>query len=312
MMSKKWLGPIFIILACLFWAFDTLIRYPMIGRGVSAIDIVFFEHLVLIVPSLLVLKIRKFAWGKLNKMDIFSLLVIGGGGSAAATYFFTKSFLMLNPSVVIVLQKFQPVVAIFLTKYVLDEKLDRKFLAWATIALLGAFLLSFSDVKRLFELKTYSTVAGVELIWAYAMVFFSIFLWGASTVFGRRLALRSYHFTEIAALRFIFALICLLPFISTIQWTNQVDQLQFQINILTMVMLSGIMAMSFYYWGLKTVSAKSSSLLELFFPLMAIVINWIFLKKELELIQLVGAALLLFSSTQLIKFELLKVEREEI
>jgi drug/metabolite transporter (DMT)-like permease len=303
MKNKKWLGPIFIILACLLWAFDTLIRYPMIGRGVSAIDIVFFEHLILLLPSLIVLKVRKFAWRKIDKMDAFSLLVIGGGGSAAATYFFTKSFLLLNPSVVIVLQKFQPVVAILLTKYVLSEKLDRSFLAWASLSMVGAILLSYTDVQQVLGLSTYSHLVGFDLFWAYLMVFLSIFLWGASTVFGRRLAVRHYHFTEIAALRFIFAFICLLPFSATIQWTNQVDQLQFQLNILTMVLLSGIMAMSFYYWGLKSVSAKNSSLLELFFPLFAIVINWVFLNKELEWFQILGALLLLFSSTMLLKFE---------
>jgi drug/metabolite transporter (DMT)-like permease len=303
MKNKNWLGPIAIIFACLLWALDTLVRYPLISRGVSAVDIVFFEHLILLLPSLLLLKFRKFDWRKIDKMDAFSLLVIGGGGSAAATYFFTKSFILLNPSVVIILQKFQPVVAILLTKWVLGEKTNRSFILWAALSMLGAFLLSFSDVKQLFVLSEFSSVVGLELFWAYVMVFLSIVLWGSSTVFGRRLALRQYHFSEIAALRFIFAFICLMPFIANIQWTNQIVELQFQLSILLMVLLSGIFAMSFYYLGLKTVSAKNSSLLELFFPFFAIMINWFILNQQLELIQLVGALILIFSSTMLLRFE---------
>ena len=39
------MGIVFIALACLTWSLDTLIRYPLIGQGVSAKEIVFFEHL---------------------------------------------------------------------------------------------------------------------------------------------------------------------------------------------------------------------------------------------------------------------------
>jgi hypothetical protein len=45
--------------------------------------------------------------------------VIGGVGSAIATVAFTESFQFLNPSLVILLQKMQPVVAITLAAIVL-------------------------------------------------------------------------------------------------------------------------------------------------------------------------------------------------
>ena len=50
------MGFIFIIIASILWALDTLIRYPLLFSGVDAARIVFTEHLFLVlifVPWLL-------------------------------------------------------------------------------------------------------------------------------------------------------------------------------------------------------------------------------------------------------------------
>ena len=106
-------GTFLILIACFLWALDTLIRYPLVESGLSPITIVFYEHVIL---SLI------FGWGavsafkrigELKVADIFSFFVVGCIGSALATVAFTESFHFLNPSLVILLQKLQPVVAIF-------------------------------------------------------------------------------------------------------------------------------------------------------------------------------------------------------
>ena len=108
-------GILFICTACLVWAFDTLIRYPLLGKGYSAVQIIFFEHLflsLLFIPSIYRL-IKKLLSS--DKDIIFSFFIIGGVGSALSTLAFTKAFSLLNPSLVILLQKLQPVVAITLS-----------------------------------------------------------------------------------------------------------------------------------------------------------------------------------------------------
>ncbi|MEI8634469.1 hypothetical protein P4S72_25485 [Vibrio sp. PP-XX7] len=42
-------GTFLIMVACLTWAIDTLIRYPLLGAGYSTLQIVFTEHLILVV-----------------------------------------------------------------------------------------------------------------------------------------------------------------------------------------------------------------------------------------------------------------------
>jgi len=63
-----------------------------------------------------------------------------------------------------------------------------------------------------------------------------------------------------------------------------------------MVLISGAAGMYFYYQGLKRISAKTAAIAEMFFPFFAIVLNWIFLGKELSEIQLFGGMLLIIGS----------------
>lgn len=68
------------------------------------------------------------------------------------------------------------------------------------------------------------------------------------------------------------------------------------LKILVMVIISGAMAMWFYYQGLKRLSAKTTAIAEMFFPFFAIIVNWIFLGKQLSELQLLGGAILIFGS----------------
>lgn len=145
-------GTFLVILACLLWGMDTLIRYPLVERGINPITIVFYEHCILtLIFSLgLIPNIKRI--GELKLSDVFSFLIIGGVGSAIATVAFTESFQYLNPSLVILLQKFQPVVAIILAAIVLKEEIQKQFLVWAAVCLVGGLLISSPDIERFYIL----------------------------------------------------------------------------------------------------------------------------------------------------------------
>src|SRR5687768_2506046 len=99
------LGTFLVIVACLFWGMDTLIRYPLVESGINPITIVFYEHFILTLIFALPLIGSFKRIGELKIGDIFSFIVIGGIGSALGTVAFTESFQYLNPSLVILLQK---------------------------------------------------------------------------------------------------------------------------------------------------------------------------------------------------------------
>ena len=290
-------GTFLVIIACLFWGMDTLIRYPLVEKGINPITIVFYEHIILsVIFSLgLIPAIKRI--GELKLADVFSFFIIGGIGSAIATVAFTESFQYLNPSLVILLQKLQPVVAIILAAIILKEEIQKQFMIWAGVCLVGGLLVSSPDIERFYHLmvNNFGAVTSDVALRGYGLVAVSIIGWGATTVFGKRLSLAGFETKSIMAGRFLSGLLMLIPFVS---WNRNLilPQGEDYLRILIMVIISGALAMWFYYQGLKRLSAKTTAIAEMFFPFFAIVVNWIFLGKQLSELQLVGGAILILGS----------------
>jgi drug/metabolite transporter (DMT)-like permease len=290
-------GTFLVILACFFWGLDTLIRYPLVERGIDPVTIVFYEHCILAIffSSRLFADIKRI--GELKLADLFSFLVIGGIGSAVATVAFTESFRYLNPSLVIILQKLQPVVAIILASLILKEEIQKQFVGWTMVCLLGGLLVSSPDILRFYKLLTTDSGAATSdvAIKGYMLVAISILGWGATTVFGKRLSLMGFETRTIMGGRFLTGLITLIPFM---RWeTNLIlPDSEDYLRICIMVLISGALAMWFYYQGLKKLSAKTTAIAEMFFPFFSILVNWIFLGKQLTELQLLGGAILILGS----------------
>jgi len=287
-------GLFYIIAACAFWALDTLIRYPLLGRNIDAISIVFYEHLILtIVFSVVFFKSVKTIWNA-KTSHYFYFFILGAVGSAWATIAFTQAFVYLNPSLVILLQKFQPVFAIILARIVLKEQIKNTFIFWALICLVGALLISYNDLRVLLTSNT-DIIFNSTAFKGYVLVFFSVLGWGATTVFGKKLAKEGYSNEQIMSGRFLMGLLAIIPFVASknMLFTHSINVYG---KISLMVLVSGILAMYLYYQGLRKISARAATLAEMFFPFMAILVNWIFLQKSLEVVQLVGGGVLIAGS----------------
>ncbi|MEX1099123.1 MAG: DMT family transporter, partial [Bacteriovoracaceae bacterium] len=190
-------GLFFIILACFLWAADTLIRYPLLGQGLSAYQIVLSEHLLLVlIFSPMLFKARQVFWS-LRVSDLFSFVVIGGLGSALATLAFTQAFVLVNPSLVILLQKLQPLVAILLARLLLKESLHRGFWPWAMVCLAGGILVSWPDLMGLANLNWGTNLLGDRYLLGYALTLVAVVSWGSSTVFGKKLVNRGLSEQEV-------------------------------------------------------------------------------------------------------------------
>ena len=286
-------GVIFIFMACVCWALDTLIRYPLLGDGVSALDIVFFEHVflaILFIPSLVKIVTRR---RKLDKEHLFSFLMIGGLGSALSTLAFTKAFTVLNPSVVILLQKLQPVVAITFSYLLLKEKIDKQFIFWAFVCIAGGVAISYQQIFT--GLNFAESLSGPNSLQGVFYTLVAVFGWGCATVFGKKLSLKGFSTTEIMGGRFLSGLIVLSFFVHSVSF--EVASGDFNKKLLLMILLSGVLGMFFYYRGLKMLPARICTLAELFFPLCAVIVNWLYLNSTLDWIQIIGAAILVFGST---------------
>ena len=283
-------GPIFVLFAAMLWATDAPFRIHL-TQGLSSNFIVLGEHAI---DLLIVLPMLVLGWRQLKNLTLrewSAVAFIAIGGSALGSVAFTQAFHYVNPSVAILLQKLQPLIAISLAAIVLKEPLRKMFWLWATLALCGAYLISFPNlVPQLYPGEAFNpNVMGVTL----AIV--AAFFWGASTVFGRFL-LQKIDFKMMTALRFSGAFVFLL-FLNIWQGSfpaagefTATDALY--IGIIAIV--SGVVSLFIYYRGLQFTQASVATIAELGFPMAAIFINWLFIPNSgLVPMQFVGVLILL-------------------
>jgi len=295
------MGILYVILGTFLWAADTLIRYPLLYSGVSAAKIVFFEHFFLVLFfSIFLFRNNKYLkLLKMSRSTFLNFTVIGVFGSAIGTLCFTKAFELINPSLVILLQKLQPFIAFTLAHFILGEKLKKDFIFYAVLAITGGFLISFPDIGAGLTSQSLTDLSR-SAIMGYGLTLIAVISWGASTVFGKRLSSSGYSVDEIMSGRFIFGFVFMFFYILA---TGKITELNTNtdtfLKILFMVILSGLLGMFFYYKGLKLISSRLCAIAELFFPLSAVIINWIFLGKSLLPVQIIGGLLLLCSSLML-------------
>ncbi|TXR53617.1 DMT family transporter [Reinekea thalattae] len=290
-------GTILVIFATFFWALDTLIRYPLMDEGVSAVNIVLIEHFILVLGFWLWFTVRRHKFWPFDRKDLFALVVIGGFGSAIGTLTFTQAFSYMNPTLVILLQKLQPVVAISLSAWLLKERLSSGYLLCVVLAFSGSFMLMYHDIIQFLATSGWHYTAELSArLMGYGLALIAVVSWGASTVFGKKLSMKGYSSSQIMNGRFSVGLLVLLPlFLLNSPLEQTVSLLQVE-KIALMVLLSGALGMLLYYQGLKRIDSKHSALAEMAFPLMAGVINWLVLDITLTPIQLVGSCLLVLGS----------------
>ena len=289
-------GLALVLIAALLWACDGPFRYPLLTGGeLAAETIVFYEHLLLalaLAPSFVAQGIRggEWKWPPLSHLGCF--FAIGVGGGALATVCYTRAFTLINPSLVILLQKLQPLVAILLAKWLLKESLSPRFMLWGLLCLLGASLISYRDLSGVGEsLNQQWPLEG----YLYALV--AVVGWGAATVFGKKLTLVGYNTQQIMLGRYMMAIVVLIPAMAASGHTLSIstgDLLQ----VALMAAISGLLAIFFYYRGLRLISARVCTLAELSYPLWAVLINWRFLDLSIHPLQMLGGGILLLGAAR--------------
>jgi len=289
-------GTLFIMIACFTWALDTLIRYPLLGAGYSAVHIVLIEHLTLVVCVSPLLWRYRDIYKKMPKRSLACLFFIGGMGSAVGTLAFTEAFSYLNPTVVILLQKLQPLVAIILAYSFLKERIESHFMQWAAIILVGSFVMMWPDLAKLSNAQWHYSNDQSTIVKGYGYTLIAVFAWGAATVCGKYLSRKGVSENAILSGRFVSGLMVLLPIALLVTPTlPSITVADFGL-VVTMALLSGLIGMWFYYRGLSRVRAQTATLVELSFPVFAAGINWLFLDISLSSFQIIGACLLILGN----------------
>ncbi len=280
-----------IILAASFWSLDWALIRPQFYKF-PPINIVFIEHLLwAIILSPFVIK----WWNKIKKMnkkDILSLLWICFFWWLVWTLAITQSYFSAfawetTIATVVILQKLQPIFALFLAWIILKEKLSKTFYIWAIISIISAYFLAFWWLKDdIFEINLLTIPAFYAILAAFAF-------W-SSTVFWKTLV-DDLWFKLTVSLRFLVTTILSLFILLLFWWFNiYLDFSLLHWNLLfVIVFITWAWALFLYYFWLKIVKASQSTIFELAWPISAVIFDYIFNWNILNPIQIISSIVLI-------------------
>jgi drug/metabolite transporter (DMT)-like permease len=280
-------GVILVAVAAAMWGTDPIIRKTM-SFTTSATTIVFGEHVILAALTLPFLLPALRAVFRAGWSYVAAAVVVGAGASAVATILFTDALIGHSDFITpVVIQKVQPLVAVGGAALLLRER-PRQSFWWFFVPALAGFWL----VNQAHPLAPSAKGAVVIAEATGAAV-----LWALGTVLGRYLS-RKLEFQHIVTLRFFFGLLAsalALPIMGAPAYSNGHDTSL----ILYLALVTGLFALTLYYYGLQRTPAVLSSLAELTYPAVAVIAGIYAYNQHLRWTQWLGVAAILVAVTLL-------------
>jgi len=285
------IGAIAISIAAVMWGLDGVVLTPRL-YNLDVGFVVFFLHALpfLIMQPFL---FRHYKYLKsFTGRDYLVILLIALLGGALGTLSIVKALFLINfkeLSIVVLLQKLQPVFAIALAAILLREKLNKYFAVWAAIAILGGYFLTFGFQKPAFEAGSNTALSAF-----YALI--AAISFGSSTVFSKMI-LQRYNFATATFYRYGFTALIMLVYTSI---TGKITEFSIMdetnwIIFLIIAFTTGTGAIFLYYYGLNRIKAMLAVMCELFFPISTIVFDYIFNGTRLSVVQWLSAAIMVFA-----------------
>ena len=289
--NKAFVGSLLIGIASILWGLDGVVLTPQLN-GHNIVFVVFLLHAI---PFLLM---NFFMYSRykeiklLNTRDKISLLLVSVLGGALGTIAIVKALFLVEfqpLSVVVLLQKFQPIFAIILAAIVLKEKLTKNFIIWVLLAVVAGYFLTFGVSVPSFSSDS-------TTINAMLLSLFAAFSFGSSTVFSKNILAKVDYLTA-TFFRYGLTFLILLPFIIVMGLYADFKTLTTNnwIILLTIALTTGSGAILLYYYGLKYIKASASTLIELFFPISAILFDYFINGNVMSIIQWFSAAIMIFA-----------------
>ncbi len=288
-------GAMAICVAATLWGLDGVVLTPRLYSLDIGLVVFIFHALPFLLMNLFMFKeyrhLRDFT--RADVLMFFLLSVLGG---AVGTLAIVKALFLVNfkaLTIVVLLQKLQPVFAITLAALLLGEKLKRNFLLWSALAITAGYFLTFG-----FNLPDFGTNNNTALAAGFSLL--AAFAFGSSTVFSKKVLQKfsfftatfyRYAFTSIIMLLFVLStgILKSIPLISSFQWTI------FAIIGIT----TGSGAIFLYYFGLTRIRAMLATICELCFPVSAILFDYLVNHRVLSIVQWISAGVLIFAILKL-------------
>lgn len=291
------LAPLYVIIAASLWGVDSIVLRPSL-YSLPVPLVVFIESaIVAIILSPIFIRQSKIIQS-LGKKDILAFLGVAVFGGAIGTMAITKALFYVedvNLSIVVLIQKLQPVFALLLARLLLKELLPKSFLIWAALAVTGTYFMTFGFGFPNLDSGEYTILAALFALLA-------AFSFGFSTVLSKR-ALRNVTYAVGTYLRFLITTIIMLIIVLSVNQLGSIGEVtEKQWIIFGIISItSGGVAIFLYYFGLKRITASVATICELSFPLTAIILEYVIRGNILDWPQWIGAMILIYSIIRVTK-----------
>lgn len=288
-------GSLAIAVAAILWGLDGVVLTP----GLYNLEVEFVVFILHAFPFLIMNLFFYRQYGFIKKFsfkDFALLLMVALLGGTLGTISIVKALFLVNfqeLSVVVLLQKLQPVFAISMAAIILKEKLNKDFGFWATIAIIAGYILAFG-----FRLPNIAADKNTVLAAFYA--FLAAFSFGSSTVFGKKI-LEKYSFKTATFYRYGLVSFIMLFYILLTQKFSQFGLIT-QKNIVYISIISfttGSGALFLYYYGLNNVKAVISIVVELLYPISTVFFDYLINNSRLTLVQWLSAVIMIYAIIRL-------------
>ncbi|MBU1095454.1 MAG: DMT family transporter [Bacteroidetes bacterium] len=300
------LAPFFVIFAATLWGIDSIVLRPYLYT--LPVPLVVFLESGIVAVLLSPILIRQY--GNLKEQlltkDLVAFVGVALFGGAIGTMAITKALFYVNYvnlSIVVLIQKLQPIFALTLASLILKEKLPREFFIWAGVALVSAYFMTFG-----LDVPNFSTGDKTTIAALFALL--AAFSFGFSTVLSKR-ALKNVTYATGSYLRFLFTTIIMLVLVASMGDLGSIVKVSTTQWIVFGIIAfsSGGLAILLYYFGLKRITASVATICELSFPLTAILLEYIIRGNILSWVQWIGAIVLILSIIKVSGVRLLKIRK---
>ena len=281
-------GAALICFSAALWGLDGVVLTPRLAN----LEVPFVVFLLHAVPFALMQPVLWRTYRRLRAMPArgwLALALVAVTGGLLGTLAIVKALFLVDfnqLSVVVLLQKLQPLFALGLAAILLGERVSVRFLAAAAVALTGAYLLTFG-------LSAPDATANGIPVSAAVLAVVAAAAFGAATVLSKMLlgsldfkdaTFARYGMTSVMALAYLLLGGTGLPF-RTVSGANW-------LMIFVISLTTGSGAIFLYYRGLTRVRASVATVCELCLPLSAVLLDYLVNDSVLGPWQWFGAALL--------------------
>ncbi len=293
--SESVKGTMAIGLSAIMWGFDGVVLTPRLyNLDVSYVVFILHAFPFLLMNLFLFNKYKELRY--FTKQDYITFFLIALFGGAIGTIAIVKALFLVqfkNLSVVVLLQKLQPVFAISLAAVILKEKIKKNFFLWASVAIIASYFLTFG-------LKIPDINNDRNTVYASLLALLAAFSFGSSTVFSKKI-LQHHNFVTATFFRYGFTTFIMFIIVfstgKSVYFFQTTPQNWLYFIIIGITTGSG--AIFVYYYGLKRVKAMEATISELLFPVSTIFFDYFVNGNLLSPVQFIAAAVMVFALVKL-------------